>query len=347
MAKKKQKKRTPPMGRAYHILVGISAVIVLAFCGWKLLVPPPKVPAPPVPTPPIAGGAELPNAPAALQRKDLTYTFLLAASDQVSGNSDTIMVATYDVKNQKVGLASLPRDTLVSRKIGKHSYHKLNAAYALGGVEELKAAVSDLLGIPIDFYITVDVKSFVKIVDAAGGIDFEVPVYMNYDAPDQDLHIHYEPRLYRDLTGQQVLEIARCRKNSDGKGTYPNNIYDAYPDADIGRSRTQQALMKAVAKKLVSWGSIPKITHFVEILNQSVKTDLTLDNMLYFATSALQVDLETGLSSGTFAGDGTVTYKGSKWCYQYDKPAALEMINNLLNPYTTAVTEDMTHILQA
>ncbi|MEG2119811.1 MAG: LCP family protein, partial [Pseudoflavonifractor sp.] len=307
MAKKKQKTRTPPMGRAYHILVGLSAVIVLAFCGWKLLVRPPEVTAPPVPTAPTVSGVPDhgdpgSDAPAPLVRKNLTYTFLLAASDQVSGNSDTIMVATYDVQNQKVGLVSLPRDTLVSRKYKGHSYHKLNSAYNKGGAEELRSAVSDLLGIPIDFYLTVDVKAFVKIVDAAGGIDFEVPVYMNYDAPDQDLHIHYEPKLYRGLTGQQVLEIARCRKNSDGKGSYPDNIYDAYPDADIGRSRTQQALMKAVAKKLLSWNSIPKVTGFVKILNESVKTDLTLDNMLYFATSALQVDMETGLTSTTFPG---------------------------------------------
>ncbi|MEG2120354.1 MAG: LytR family transcriptional regulator, partial [Pseudoflavonifractor sp.] len=62
--------------------------------------------------------------------------------------------------------------------------------------------------------------------------------------------------------------------------------------------------------------------------------------------SALQVDMETGLTSTTFPGDGTVTYKGTQWCYQYDKTEALGIINSLLNPYTTDITADMTNILQ-
>lgn len=361
----KKRRARSPLGQffanLYRILVALSAVIVTLFLVWKVAIRPPAVPQPPAPSLPSAGqggtGAEQPPDPTAspngLQRRDRVYTFLLVAEDQVGSSTDTIIFATYDVPNRKVGLVSIPRDTLVDRRVGPYHYYKINHAYSNAeaaepgtGIAELKAAVSDLLGLPVDYHVMVDVPSFIRIVDAVGGVDFEVPVKMDYDAPDQNLHIHYEPRLYRGLTGQQVMEIARCRKNSVWKnGSY--TLYDAYPDADIGRTRTQQGLLKAIAKKLISWGSLTKITKLAGIVNESVTTNMPLDDMVYFAQNAMGVDMASGLSSATFPGRGDVTYRGRDWCYQYDRPASLEIINTLLNPYTTPVTEDMVDMIQA
>lgn len=365
--KKVEKRRLSPFQRflkyIYRIAVALSAVIVALFVVWKLAIRPPEVSQPTAPAIPSesrapgVGGEEPPEGTPGvdeptLQRREQTYTFLLIARDQVGSSTDTLIAVTYDVPNKKVGMVSIPRDTLVDRKVGPYRYHKINTAYSNAeshvpgsGIGELKDAVSDLLGIPIDYYVMVDVPSFVRIVDAVGGVDFEVPVYMDYDAPDQDLHIHYEAKLYRGLSGKQVMEIARCRKNSIWKnGSY--TIYDAYPDAEIGRTRTQQALLKAIAKKLISWNSIPKITKLAGIVNESVETNLPLDDMLFFAQNGIMVDLSEGLTTATFPGDGTVTYRGVEYCYEYDKEAALELINALLNPYTTAVTEEMTDIFQ-
>ncbi len=360
---KKNKKKQPPLRRflrrTYRTLVALSAVIVTVFTVWSLVIRAPEVPQPTAPSLPTAGQSgtdvEPPDpasSPSGLQRRDRVYTFLLVAEDQVGASTDTIILATYDVPNQKVGLASIPRDTLVDRRVGPYHYYKINAAYGNAetnqsgtGITELKAAVSDLLGVPVDYHVMVDIPSFIRIVDAVGGVDFEVPVKMDYDAPDQDLHIHYEPKLYHGLSGQQVMEIARCRKNTVWKnGSY--TLYDAYPDAEIGRTRTQQGLLKAIAKKLISWNSLTKITKLAGIVNESVETDMPLDDMIYFAQNAMQVDLATGLNSATFPGRGDVTYRGREWCYQYDKTASLEIINTLLNPYTTDVTADMVDMPQ-
>ncbi len=77
---------------------------------------------------------------------------------------------------------------------------------------------------PIDYYVAVDVDGFVALVDELGGIEFDVPVRMSFDDPTQDLHIHYQPGL-QHLTGEDVLKVARCRNNSDGPGSYPDNLY--------------------------------------------------------------------------------------------------------------------------
>lgn len=275
-----------------------------------------------------------------LQRKDATWTFLLAAQDQISGNTDTIMVCAYDTVNQKIGLVSIPRDTLVDRPGWR--YHKINAAYPSGGVEELMDAVGETLGLPIDHYVLIDTEIFVEIVDAVNGVDFNVPVHMSYDDPYQDLHIHYEPGM-QHLTGQQALEVVRCRKNSDGSQPYPNNIYDAYPDADIGRTRTQQEMVKTIAKKVLS--NPQKVGQYMELFSKYVDTDLTLGNLLWFVEPALGFDF-ADLTTATLPGDGTVTYEGITYCYALDVDKSLEIINDCLNPYTTPVTREMVKMIQ-
>lgn len=326
----------------YGMLVFCSALVVVLFAVYKFTSQKPTS----EPPPPIAVVTDDPDTDEdesqryTLQRKDSTWTFLLCAQDQVSGNTDTIMVCTYDTVNQKIGLVSIPRDTLVDRP--GYRYHKINAAYNNGGIEELMAAAGELLGFPMDHYVRIDTRIFVDLVNAVDGVDFNVPVHMAYDDPVQDLHIHYEPGM-QHLTGQQALEVVRCRKNSDGEGVYPHNIYDAYPDADIGRTRTQQAMVKAIAKKVLS--NPQKVGSYMEIFSKYVDTDLTLGNLLWFVEPALGFDFDN-LTTATFPGDGMVTYKGITYCYALDIEKSLAIINDCLNPYTTEITKEMVKMLQ-
>lgn len=347
------------LGRGlYRALVVLSVLIVGLWLALKLTSRRPTVSEPPVmpSTAPIAVGADAAAQtgdaapqPPILERKDATWTFLIAAEDQVSGNTDTIMACTYDTANQKMGLVSIPRDTLVDRPGWR--YHKINAAYPNGniayppdgGIRELQNAVSEVLGIPMDHYVLVDTRLFVELVDAVGGVDFNVPVYMSYDAPDQDLHIHFQPGM-QHLTGQQALEVVRCRKNSDGPGEYPNNIYDAYPDADIGRTRTQQEMVKAIAKKVLA--NPQKVAGYVQLLSKYVDTDLTLGNLLWFMEPALKFDFDD-LTTATLPGNGNVSYKGTSSVYQLDIDGSLSLINQCLNPYTTDVTRSMVRMVRA
>ena len=326
----------------YGMLVFCSALVVVLFAVYKFTSQKPTS----EPPPPIAVVTDDPDTDEdesqryTLQRKDSTWTFLLCAQDQVSGNTDTIMVCTYDTVNQRIGLVSIPRDTLVDRP--GYRYHKINAAYNNGGIEELMAAAGELLGFPMDHYVRIDTRIFVDLVNAVDGVDFNVPVHMAYDDPVQDLHIHYEPGM-QHLTGQQALEVVRCRKNSDGEGVYPHNIYDAYPDADIGRTRTQQAMVKAIAKKVLS--NPQKVGSYMEIFSKYVDTDLTLGNLLWFVEPALGFDFDN-LTTATFPGDGMVTYKGITYCYALDIEKSLAIINDCLNPYTTEITKEMVKMLQ-
>ena len=127
----RKKPRVSPARRAwkifYRILVALSAVIVVLFCAYRLAAKKPEQaqePEPPAQENPSGSLSPEQSADPGRQRREGTYTFLLAASDQSSGNADTIMVAAYDTEAQTVGIVSVPRDTLLEGGKINSVYHK-------------------------------------------------------------------------------------------------------------------------------------------------------------------------------------------------------------------------------
>ncbi len=335
MAKQKKRRLKKPyriLRGIYATIVVIAALIVVGYGVYKIAVPPPAIPQTPAPDAQTAEVGTAPNIEASTrQRKDQTYTFLLACPDRASGNADAIMVVTYDVPNQKIGMLSIPRDTLVNEP-----KPKINATYH-AGVDNLKRVVSELVGFPLDFYISIDLEGFVELVDAVGGIDFNVPVEMYYNDPAQDLNIFYHPGM-QHLNGQQTMEVCRFRHNADGTG---------YPLGDIQRSETLRNVMVTVAKKIVSWSSISRVNDFLDILERNIDTNLTATNLAWFASQAMGLNLNTGITGNALPGDGNVTYKGTKYCYELYPEQCLDMINATVNPYLTSLTLQDLNIFQA
>ncbi len=318
----------------YIFLVVISAIIVAVYIGAKVMIKPPEQNG--LTPPSQQGGNAIPGSggvstvdpdatPAGLVRKKGVYTVFLAATDKAGTLTDVMMVMRYDTNNQTVGVVSIPRDTLVARQKGNP-----RLVYGGGGVDQRIQDISDMLGIPIDCYVKVNIKGFITLVDYLEGIDFYVPCDMNYDDPEQDLSIHYTEGM-RHLNGQQAMEVARFRKNNDGSGY-----------SDVGRTQTQQKLLVALAKKVLSWNNLTRINGFVEIFNDNVDTDLSLNEMLYFASQAVNLDPSTGVETATLPGRGDGVYRGYRYCYELDPEGTLELVNRLINPYDRDLTlEDM------
>ena len=322
----------------YGILVALSAVIVGVYAVWNLTVRPPEIPQEPDPAPPAGSGSQAAEPveqeqPAGRQRREDVYNFVLLGRDRESANTDTIIVVSYDVANQKVGMISIPRDTAVNRDWRKDP--KINGAYAGAGVDVLKEEIEHTFGIPIDYYIYVDLKGFVALVDELEGVDVYIPEEMNYDDPYQDLHIHYTKGQHH-LNGQQAMEVVRFRHNNDGSGY-----------TDVGRAEMQRQVLVALAKKVVSWNSLTKVQEFVEIFQEYVKTDLSTTDMLYFASQAVGVDLDTGITQGTLKGRGEGVVRGYKYCFVFQAEDILPTLNELVNPYDQPLTEEDLDLPQA
>lgn len=324
----------------YKVLVVLSAIVVAVYLGVTLMI---KAPEQNQNLPNGGGNITVPVVDGnggvstvdpdgqALERRPGVYTIFLAATDLEGYRTDTMMLMTYDTKAQTVGVVSIPRDTLVARAKGSNP----RLVYGKGGVEQRAEDVSDMLGVPIDFYVKVNIKGFITLVDYLKGIDFYIPCNMDYDDDIQDLHIHYKTG-QTHLNGQQAMEVARFRKNNDGSGY-----------SDIGRTQTQQQILVALAKKVLSWGNLTRINGFVEIFNDNVDTDLELSEMLYFASQAVNLDPSSGVETATLPGRGDGVYHGTSYCYELDREETLEVVNRLINPYTQTMTLDNMNLAKA
>ena len=318
------------------------ALLITLMCGasvwgvWQLVVAKPAIAnnTPPVGVDKLADAAPVKTAdPAAKDetvrdaagpytRRDDCWTFLLVGMDRGGGNTDSLMLVTYDVAAQQVSVGSIARDMRVdvSRKL-----KKINAAYALsGGIDGLMEEVSMTFGVPIDYYFRVNINGFVRLVNAVDGVDFNIPCYMNYDDPEQNLSIHYSKGM-RHLNGQQALEVCRFRQNNDGTG---------YGDA--GRQQTQRGVLTAVVKKALSHPE--KLSEYAQIASENLDTNLPLNNLVWFAMQALNFDTEN-LHTMSFPCD---------WHnpYMYLNPdETLEMVNEYFNPYELPRTAEQLDIV--
>ena len=271
-------------------------------------------------------GTDEPDAPGRT-RREYCYNILVSGLDDDNGGSDTNILVRFDVPNKLIDLVSLPRDTLLHNDSRNN---KLNFAYAKGGTELLMEQIENLLGIPVDFYVTVNLKGFIALVDQIDGVDFDIPINMDYDDPYQDLHIHFT-KGPRHLNGQEAMEVVRFRHNNDGTG---------YGTEDIGRIGTQQAFLKAVAKQLLQIGNVKNIPALVDIFYTYVKTDLTTGNLVWLGNEALNIGTEN-IHFATLPGDGS-GYYNKQSVYVLDAQATCDLVNEALNPYNEALTlEDM------
>ncbi len=265
-------------------------------------------------------------------RKENYYTFLLIATDDSSTNTDTLMIVSYDVKNQKLNLMSIPRDTMINVS---WDIKKINSVYGMSGLNSLKKHIGKLIGFVPDYYVKIDLNAFIEVVDLIGGVDFNVPRAMNYDDPAQNLHIHFQPGM-QHLDGQQAMEVVRWRKdNRSASGAIAG--YD-----DTGRIETQQAFLRAALKQALSIRNWTKITGYVEIFERDVESDLELGNMLWFARQAMELD-EGGFSTCTIPGN----YYDSAWSRSLGSMQSyvtlypqqvIKLVNESFNPYLANVS---------
>ena len=201
------------------------------------------------------------------------------------GRSDTMMIATIDPRLDQATLLSIPRDTRV--KIRGRGYDKINAAFAYGGVALSESTVENFLGIDIDHYVLIDTSSFVKIIDAIGGVDIDVEKRMYYEDPWDD-------------NGGLVIDLYPGQQHMDGKTAV---TYVRYRDSegDIGRVQRQQAFMKACMDKVTSPEIVPRIPKIVREVIDAVETDMSLRQLLELA-GALKAAASHGLETDMVPG---------------------------------------------
>ena len=241
--------------------------------------------------------------------------------------TDSIMVASYNPQTQQASMLSIPRDTYVGRK-DKNSAtpnylasYKMNSVYRNGtNIPETITRVEELVGIKIHNYVLVDTDAIVQIVDAIGGVNFNVPIDMNYDDTNQNLHIHLKAG-EQLIDGAKAEQLLRFRHNQDWT-SYP----EEYGDNDLGRMRTQREFIQATLKQLIRFENVTKVLNLLDIVFNNVKTDLTLETIKYYIPYAFKFNMEN-IKSGMVPGESQKC--NGIWIYVANKKQTKQIADEL------------------
>ncbi len=222
-------------------------------------------------------------------------TFLLLGVDkrcEEDGptHSDSIMLASVDPLEKSAVLFSIPRDLWV--EIPGFGVDRINQAFYFGQVYEYpgggqalaRETVEGLLGIPINYYITIDFQGFVDAVDLIGGIVIDVPEAIR-DASYPDNCYGYDP--FNIQAGQQRLDGEAALKYARTRATF---------GGDVDRATRQQAVILAVQEQVTRLNQLPNLLvqapQLWRTFQDNVKTNLALDDAVELALLMQEIPAE-------------------------------------------------------
>lgn len=279
-------------------------------------------------TTPVSQDENNPSQNQIVKTKESINVLILGMNQNLS---DFIMLARYNPSTGKVSLLSIPRDTKYNGlNDPSTSYYKMNAVYQNKHIDKIKDKVETMLDVKIDKYLVFDHKALWKLVDAVGGVTVDVPMNMNYDDPAQNLHIHIKKGTQR-LDGKDAEGFVRFRKNNDGSG---------YPGGDIRRIKTQQEFIKSFIKECLKPANILQLPNLAGIMLKDVKTDITLDLILYYLEDIAAFKLDN-VTMATLPGTDKTINNISFYILNKNETKKMidEMFKDVVNENNTEVTE--------
>lgn len=250
-------------------------------------------------------------------KENKPLSFLLLGTDtgalgrKQKGNSDTMIVVTVNPQTKKTTMVSIPRDTLANiQNRSTRNLQKVNAAYFLGGPTTAVKTVEDLLDIPIDYYVTINMGGLSKIVDAVGGVDVNVPFSWNDTAHDAGIFTKGPAH----LNGKRALQFARMR--------------DEDPKGDYGRQLRQQEIIKAIMKKVLSTSTLANYEPLLKSLKGNLQMNLTFDDLVGIGSNSKYRAALHNLKRDQVKGTGAWIGNGS---YQVASTKELQRVSDLIN----------------
>jgi len=235
-----------------------------------------------------------PSPPAPELAREQTLLFLGTDAtgggerDSLDSNSDTMLLVHLSPAH-RVGVLAIPRDTRAA--IPGHRVFKINAANVWGGPELACRTVSDLLGVPIDHYLVLNLTGVRTMVDALGGLDVTVPKRMHY--VDHTGHLFIDFRAGRQhLSGRQVEAYLRFRHDDEG---------------DIGRVRRQQAFLLEAAHQVFTPAHLWQLPGLWPRLKAHTQTDLSPIEVVRLVSVLRQLDPRRDLEMTSIPGHENAT----------------------------------------
>lgn len=255
---------------------------------------------------------------------------MLLGVDKEGYRTDVMILAQLNLADGELNMLQIPRDTYV--KNGR-SDHKINSAYGYNKEKQVFKEVKSVTGLDVDKYILIDTKGFRSLIDTIGGVDFDVPINMNYDDPVQDLHIHLNKGM-QHLNGNKAEQFVRFRKNNDGSG---------YALGDVERVKAQSLFIQATIDEVFSLVNVFKLNDLVKDFSKLVKTNFSMNEMLTYAPYIFAIDRDK-IMTHQLEGEGK--YVGGVSYFVTDDDANEKLIDEYFTPSTETVSQNELEIQQ-
>lgn len=221
------------------------------------------------------------TAPEMLENTDQINILLLGGDSRNSEiqSSDSIIIVSIDPATKKVKLLSILRDTYV--KIPGYGEDRISKAITMGGSSLAMRTVKEWAGIPIQYYVYMNLPGFINLIDLIGGIDIEVEKDMNYvdsnDDPTSIYQIHLK-KGYQHLDGIKALQYVRFR-------------HDAL--SDFARTERQRKFVKAIVKELLTTTTVMELPKLIEAIEPFIETNLNVDDMIKLGKLGFDIETES------------------------------------------------------
>jgi len=203
----------------------------------------------------------------------------------LGSRTDTMLLVR--VTGSQVRMLSIPRDTLV--QMDGHGDSKINSAFTYGGTDLAKEVAGDLLGVPVDYYVKINLAGFRRLVDLMGGVQYDVPKAMHYVDPTDGTNIDLKAGPQR-LDGEKAEQFVRFR-------------HDAIGD-DMGRIQRQQDFLKAAVGQALTPSNWLKLPQLLYTARGYVETDVPLGEQLKLAQSFYRAQQHEAIVQETLPGHG-------------------------------------------
>lgn len=226
-------------------------------------------------------------------------------------HTDVILYIHYNVKDNKVSILQIPRDSYVGDVT---STGKINQVFAEGANQQnhivnLAKLINADFGLPVDKYITLDMAAFKEIVDVFGGLD----VYLPWDI-----------YTYDDNGNQQLLASAGKTRLNGNDAELVVRARKQYQQADLKRLELQQYIYAAMYKLIKSASLNDMYNYVLPIVSARVKSDLDFNTMCSLASKVLKLN---GSDIYFVRVPGGAATAGDQSVYGVDAKALLPILN--------------------
>jgi len=222
------------------------------------------------------------------------------------GLADALMLVSVNGIDNTVNTLSIPRDMRIS--FGTR-FGKVNEIYA-AGLQDVRRGnitepeeyvirrVREFTGLPVHYFVTMQMDGFADIIDILGGVEIDVPNIGGRGG-----------MFYNDPTpGGARINLTAGVQTLNGRDSLGFVRFRTYPDGDLGRIRAQQQFIEAFTAQHVTWQNLPNLADVFNEIYENIRTNFTAADLLRYGALLRDID---GENIQTFQVPGVPAYVGA------------------------------------